>query len=493
MSLAIERLRARFRSPLPLPDERRDAWLRACAAADGEALSGGLVGEDEWLFIDRLPLTMRWSIDAGSEDVGAQWQGELRRAIVRAMSAEGEAPALRYASRRAALADLLYRSALGECGRQWAWQRMGLIARAGQKADAVLAAGTARLVGEPPLVWPVIHRLLLAEPDTAALSALLRALPAAAWASLLAASPRTAGYVEVGRGVSPAPGRRVAGDDDAARSLADDPQTRQWLHWAAARAPFAARHVELLSVLLAALKWPASGLAPAVLRARLAAVRAELASAVGEAGARRWGSASWPAADAASVVQRPAATAGLARDGVEEAGEPPEARHLPELPELPDAGRWQTTDWGGLLFWLGRLPASGALDWLAAQREVAPDGLALLLRGLADALGVPAGDAARAAFCGGEVPAGDLPARLAEYAAGLVDGWAAWLAEAAPEMAEPRLATVCRRRGRLRCEPGWIELALPLDSVDVSTRRLGLDLDPGWLPWLACVLRIRYE
>ncbi|WP_300450143.1 hypothetical protein [Accumulibacter sp.] len=492
MSLAIERLRARFRSPLPLPDERRDAWLRACAAADGEALSAGLVGDDEWLFIGRLPLALRWSIDAGAEDVGAQWQGELRRAIARTMSGGGESSTLRYASRRAALTDLLYRSALGECHRQWAWQRMGLIARAGQEAEAVLAAGTALLVGEPSLVWPVIHRLMFAEPDTAAFSALLRALPAAAWDSLLAASPRTAAYVDAGRRVLPTPGRRVAGDDDAAWSLADDPQTRQWLHWAAARAPFAARHVDLLSVLLAALKWPAEGMPPAVLRARLATVRAELAAAVGEAGARRWVSASRPA-EAPSVVPLPTATAGMARDGLEEAYEPQQAHRLPDLPELPEAGRWETTDWGGLLFWLGRLPASGALDWLAAQPEVAPDGLAMLLRGLADALGVPAGDAARAAFCGGEVPAGDLPARLAEYAAGLVDGWAAWLAEAAPEMAAPRLATVCRRRGRLRCEPGWIELVLPLDSVDVSTRRLGLDLDPGWLPWLACVLRIRYE
>ena len=62
-----------------------------------------------------------------------------------------------------------------------------------------------------------------------------------------------------------------------------------------------------------------------------------------------------------------------------------------------------------------------------------------------------------------------------------------------PELAPPRLQSVCRRRGRIRFEPGWIELLLPLEAVDTSIRRLGLDLDPGWLPWLACVLRIRYE
>ena len=145
------------------------------------------------------------------------------------------------------------------------------------------------------------------------------------------------------------------------------------------------------------------------------------------------------------------------------------------------------------MFWLARLPASGALTWLAEQPELPADALPMLLRALADGLGVPADDAVRRAFCGGEEPAGEMPPRLAEYAATLADAWAAWLAEAAPELAIPRLPTVCQRRGRIRCEPGWIELALPLDSVDTSTRRLGLDLDPGWLPWLACVLRIRYD
>ncbi|MFY9460548.1 MAG: hypothetical protein WAP57_12435, partial [Aquabacterium commune] len=71
--------------------------------------------------------------------------------------------------------------------------------------------------------------------------------------------------------------------------------------------------------------------------------------------------------------------------------------------------------------------------------------------------------------------------------------WAAWLDEAAPELAEPRLRTVCQRPGRLRFEPGWIELHLSLDQVDTCIRRMGLDLDAGYLPWLGCVLRIRYE
>ena len=46
------------------------------------------------------------------------------------------------------------------------------------------------------------------------------------------------------------------------------------------------------------------------------------------------------------------------------------------------------------------------------------------------------------------------------------------------------LDVVCRRRGEIVADPGWIEVRLPLDEVSVEVRRAGLDLDPGWIPWL---------
>ena len=65
--------------------------------------------------------------------------------------------------------------------------------------------------------------------------------------------------------------------------------------------------------------------------------------------------------------------------------------------------------------------------------------------------------------------------------------------QSAPDLPVPRLDAVCQRSGRLRFEPGWVELHLPLDGVHTAIRRLGLDLDPGWLPWLGCVVRICYD
>jgi hypothetical protein len=54
------------------------------------------------------------------------------------------------------------------------------------------------------------------------------------------------------------------------------------------------------------------------------------------------------------------------------------------------------------------------------------------------------------------------------------------------------LATIVRRRGAVRADPGWIEVELGLDEVSVDLRAAGLDLDPGWLPELGCVVRFRY-
>ena len=41
-------------------------------------------------------------------------------------------------------------------------------------------------------------------------------------------------------------------------------------------------------------------------------------------------------------------------------------------------------------------------------------------------------------------------------------------------------------------EPGWIEVHLPLDAVDLVVRRAGLDADPGWVGWLGTVVRFVY-
>ncbi len=37
-----------------------------------------------------------------------------------------------------------------------------------------------------------------------------------------------------------------------------------------------------------------------------------------------------------------------------------------------------------------------------------------------------------------------------------------------------------------------LDVSLPLDDAEIRIRRIGLDLDPGWLPWFGCVVRFHY-
>lgn len=53
--------------------------------------------------------------------------------------------------------------------------------------------------------------------------------------------------------------------------------------------------------------------------------------------------------------------------------------------------------------------------------------------------------------------------------------------------------TLCRRGARLLIDNGWLELVFELNDVDTNIRRAGLDLDPGFVPWLGKVVKIRYE
>ena len=73
--------------------------------------------------------------------------------------------------------------------------------------------------------------------------------------------------------------------------------------------------------------------------------------------------------------------------------------------------------------------------------------------------------------------------------------WAAATLARLGKQADPadgELLELCRRRALILADPGWIEVELELAEVDLEVRCAGLDLDPGWLPWLGVVLRYRY-
>ena len=49
-----------------------------------------------------------------------------------------------------------------------------------------------------------------------------------------------------------------------------------------------------------------------------------------------------------------------------------------------------------------------------------------------------------------------------------------------------------RQPARLFATLTHLDLELEASHPDIIVRRAGLDLDPGWVPWLGCVIRFHY-
>jgi hypothetical protein len=56
-----------------------------------------------------------------------------------------------------------------------------------------------------------------------------------------------------------------------------------------------------------------------------------------------------------------------------------------------------------------------------------------------------------------------------------------------------RLSEVVCRPGQIAITETELDVTLPLEDADLRLRRVGLDLDPGWLPWFGRVVRFHYE
>jgi hypothetical protein len=497
--MIIERWHSHFHSPHPLSAEWLNDWHAGLERIDEDALLQGLVGDDEWLLINRLSLQTATRL----HDVfpAASLQTALRQTLKQALDDPNQAQVVRYSHRRHAWADLLYRVALGDCSRTWAWVQLQMLppqlARA-ESPESVLTAAVARLAKEAELIWPVLRQLLAAEAERASFTALLRALPSSGWRVLLAQAPQVAPYLAVASAdeASGNPWQTLEDTDAAANANAtatptwssqaasDRPGLDALLQWITRQSWLVKRHADTVAPLLAALSWPTAGIRPALLAERVQ---------------RAWtfctAAASRQALPTARSPARPMTPVSLADEASESATVSSAATddtpaRLPTPATLPDSRELIATEWAGSLFWLGRIANCGVLDWL--QTQPSASALPMWLGTLADCLGVTPNDPVRRVLLCDDLN-DPIPAALAEHACALCAKWDWWLNEAAPDLPPPRLTRVCQRPGRLLREPGWVELVLPLDSVDTRIRRLGLDLDPGWLPWLGCMLKIRYE
>jgi hypothetical protein len=501
-TLRVARMRARYRLPAGDPDARArlDRLLREVGeeALDHALSRSGIPAHEEiCIRAVRAPVELRMA--APDSALVAAWSVALAGSIGRAIAAGGS-DVVRYRSRTHALTDLVIGVAAGDHGRAWAWRQLDLWRIGESPAPAAAAEEVVRaLLATPGSVVPV----LAAAARAGALPHLAALLSIPAWGGLVAAAldaralPSALG-----------PGPADAGPEGEMETLAivEERAGRIVASSAIAGAmralPECAPELRPLLAILAVLEVHPTELDRGARRARdlLSRIESETVATLG-AGAREHAPpppAASPASTAAAGAGRPAP----AEPPDAPAGESPEDRPLPDLP------RAVATEWGGLLFLLHVVDeirlAAGVLSADVFRART----LRWVLHRLAMRLtGADARDAACLAFAAtppaapapsdGEDPptdeedraVGELEARVAARLHERMRGEPARDAAAARDLAR----SVARRSARISYTPGWFDVLLRLDEVSVEARRAGLDLDPGWVPWLGAVVRFVYE
>ncbi|KRE60003.1 hypothetical protein ASG92_22225 [Arthrobacter sp. Soil736] len=492
--------------------------VRLEAAVDALDLPPG-----DWC-LRRLDLKLTLDPDRPDSALESDWAAAVAFA---AAAAVGSGDAVHYRGPADALTDLLSSLARGNSDRSWAWRQLGLFgpdSEAGRAGAAAAAALTARpeclvevvatavrLVGAA-----AVHRLLGTRGWQELGSAVLRRFDAggsdalAGWISdpgtgLMTHSgpdPHSAagltGNTEAAPGI-PRPARSSDSTSIAATSPAEAARrhaatvisrsslARSFLDAGVRPGPAAAAW----AVLCFAEQSPSSFSSAALLPTLSAAALALSEPATGHFTRPAAG----PAAARRTDVDPPAQPPAAGKEGLH-----PERNSGPPAGNGPVPGTALRTEWGGLFFLITTATMAGIPAPLCDEPLLTGRQFGWILRGiLVSSCGVPGTDSAVQTLCGAETH--DDPASHAE--AGLLSAYARRLnAATAAAMGSPNLDPararqlvqgIARRRADIAAESGWIEVTFPMAAVDTAIRRAGLDLDPGWVPWLGRVVRYHYE
>jgi hypothetical protein len=189
---------------------------------------------------------------------------------------------------------------------------------------------------------------------------------------------------------------------------------------------------------------------------------------------------------------------------------------LLEIPTLPDTGG-EPTSHAGLLFVVPILERLGFAAFLSAHPAwLDAEFPACLLRAIGERLALPARDPLALALMAcrthnentptvpWDAPAADGLA-LPESVRALLssprprapissplDAWVIAVRRWSRRQARLGLATLVRRPGHVRMSPTHLDISFDLSQTDLRIRRLALDVDPGWVPWLGRVVQFHY-
>ncbi len=144
---------------------------------------------------------------------------------------------------------------------------------------------------------------------------------------------------------------------------------------------------------------------------------------------------------------------------------------------------------GGLLFVLPVLSKLGIDEALRLnQILVETEFPQRFLLHLADRLMVPDTDAMRAALAPPD-PQPEVPADWDR----LLGSWLTRVRRTVHRAAGMGLRALVARAGQVAATRTHIDVVLQLRDLDIRVRRAGLDIDPGWVPWLGRIVSFHYE
>jgi hypothetical protein len=171
------------------------------------------------------------------------------------------------------------------------------------------------------------------------------------------------------------------------------------------------------------------------------------------------------------------------KDAVESSSPPDDTTALDTFPDS------ESTAFGGLLFAVPILSRLGIHRFLQGHPDLAHAGFApriLLLIG--QRVGMPPDDPwSRALQPKPHAPEETCPARDDH-----LQFWVRCVRKWCARDKRISLPELIRRPARIRATPTHIDVAFAFQDLDLRVRRLGLDINPGWVPWLLRVITFHY-
>jgi hypothetical protein len=458
----------------------------------------------------RIPVQLRLS--ASDHALALEWAAALAAGVRRAIDSGDAEWVVHYRSRGDALRDFAAAVATRDLQKAWAWRQLGFGEVNDATAPDCLVAALTRENAIPVFVDLAERRLL---------GLLASRLTLDHWRSL---GQAVASSIDVSSDVLRF--RAPSAADAARRSVLQRAIEKSRIAAAAAEQLQPRLHVEEIRLVLA---WLALlEVEPAVVRRPAAYVR-EVVGAV----ATHWKQSSdrsnfGARGGAIAEARRPASR--TVADFVEPSSQVVQAARFSRsdvstnrpATMAPDPSPSErriaspttgATRHGGLLYLIHVVDELKLMDELEFDEPFCRRPFRWALHRLAMTLsGIEPRDPAALAFAGlgptmappsqdEESPSNQELRSLEEFRQRIVERARRRLSESNPKRAEEfhamaadRLTDwICRRPARVDADPGWITAHFSLDDVSTEIRRAGLDLDPGYVPWLGVVLTYEYE